>query len=430
MGTVNFRWELWSPFFRQLSGNYNIRRRQHFSVLDKYPQYDLPANRNFYKQPWVIDGGRELFHRLANREKNVVSLLEFGWRIDNNRLLPPETFQEFMEGFYAGIYERYTSYGVSYDSLPMPAFHFVRREKTGDLESDHLFVRIGIDDVPNFIDWEPVVLNEKGSYVLPLALLARVVPNNLMPLNPAFFDHDIAHIVDSLNHPNYCRATQDVISRGYGDGRSLHMAEDPGAGNAFTMFGRMCCLYETLCLPDISRSSSIEYLLSTTEDIPDYRQRGSLLVKCLPKFVLRHGGGMVDSYNLHNDLFIRSTPSQRVSVYKEHTTARIFNNTGRELFSQLAVESMLGIASDVEFLCSRHCDLREERLLVQKIGQLETALRVGLDLGITLDKFAAETTQQFIDPESDSYRWLASFTPRHSLMAEYYLSQDTIGYRM
>lgn len=433
MGTVNFQWELWTPFLRQLSDGYDVRRAQHFSVLNEYPSYDIPNNRNFYKQPWVLDGGKILYDRLVNRERNVVSLLEFGWRINDCRLTPPETFQEFIEGFYAGIYERYVSYGVSYSSLPMPAIHFIRRDKTGDLEIDHRFVRIGIDKVPNSTDWNPIVTETGKSYVLPPVLLARVLVNNLMPLNPAFFDHDISHIVDSLNNPSYCRATQDVIARGYGDGNGprLQMIEDSGAGNAFTMFGRMCCLYETLCLPDISRGSSIEYLLSTTESISDSRKRGALLVKCLPKFVLRHGGGMVDTYNLHNDLYIRSTPQQRIALYKEKTTARVFNNIGRELFSQLAVESMLGISSDIDFLCSRrNLDVREERILMQRIGQLETALRVGIDLGITLDKFIADTTNQFMDPESDSYRWLASFTTRHSLMAEYYLSQSAIGYRM
>jgi hypothetical protein len=158
----------------------------------------------------------------------------------------------------------------------------------------------------------------------------------------------------------------------------------------------------------------------------NYQTRGKFLAKCVPRFVVRHGGGVNDPYNLYNDLNIRTTPAQRAELCIKDPTSRAFNNFGREMFSQVVTESMLGLVSDIDHLSERK-GLSYERVLVDKIERLETALKVGIDLNITIDRFARETTEQFMDPKSDSYRWLASFVPKHSLTGEFYLGQDAIG---
>lgn len=55
-------WEQWAPFLPWINTEYGVRYRQHFSVLREYPTY-RPKNREFYEQPWVIDGG-SLMHEL------------------------------------------------------------------------------------------------------------------------------------------------------------------------------------------------------------------------------------------------------------------------------------------------------------------------------------------------------------------------------
>jgi hypothetical protein len=423
VGLIEHQRRAWAPFLPELERGYRTRYQQHFSALESYPTHS-PVGRKFYEQPWVIDGGSLLYNRLVDREKNVISLLQFGWRIIGQRLIPPDTFWDFFEMFYMGIIDM----KEELDDLPIPAVQFTRRDKTGNLLDDNKFVRVGLDDVPDPNNWALAIGDEDGVIDVPLSLFSTIYCQNRPPMNPVMFDHDGSHIIDYLNNPSYYHRQQGVFAKICGrsePGSELLISESPNAGNPYAMYGRVCCLHEETCLPNQSKSDAIKYALGVSSGMRNYQTRGKFLVKCVPGFVIRHGGGMNDSYNLYNDLNIRTTPAQRADQYVKDPAKRLFSDCGREMFSQLATESMLGLVSDIDHLAER-TGLAYEKALVEKIERLETALKVGIQLGITISKFAVETTEQIMDSNSDSYKWLASFTPKHSLTGKFYLGQDAL----
>lgn len=428
MGSIDLQRGDWAPFLPRIEHSYGVRYRQHFGILEQYPT-NCPSGRKFYEQPWVIDAGSEMYKRLMNKEKNVISLLEFGWKIIGYRLMPPDTFWNYLEMLYAGLHNRYIVNGSSYDDLPIPAIQFVRIEKTGNVLEDNRFVRAGLDNVPDPDAWQLAMGDEDGVIDVPLPLFSEIYCQNRPPMNPVMFDHDNSHIMDYLNNQGYYNTQQEVFARVCGRHTkkpSLHISECPSSGNPYTAYGRVCCMHEETCLPDVNKAGTIKYALEVSSSLRDYKARGRFLSKAAPALVIRHGGGMNDPYNLYNDLNIRTIPKQRVDKCIQEPSARFFHSTGRELFSQLAVESMLGLASDIECLSERN-GINYERLLVEKIERLETAFKIGVELKMTVNKFVLDTTEQVVDPNSDSYRWLASFMPRHSLHAEFYLSQAAIG---
>lgn len=420
---INFEWVRWAPFLPQLNRIYDIRYLQHFSVIPEYPRH-VPKGRMFYEQPWKIDAGALMYERYVHNDSQVRTLIDLGWRVEKSRVLPPNSFCEFMEGMYRRLHRKGKEQGKEWDDLPIPAIQFSLKNKTGNCMQDNLFVRVGLDEIPDPGKWELMLSDDNGVIDVPIDLFEKVFCGNRPPMNVVMFDHDITHVANYLNNETYYQVNQEVFARFCGRHPTkpkLNYSDDPTSGNAYTMYGRMCALHEELCLPDISRSRKIEMLLDTLERLRNPIHQAGLLVEVLPWFVVRYGGGMGDPYNLNNDLLIRSTPAQRLGMYTSDGSKHYFKNTGRELFSQLAIESMLGLASDLSLL-SESYDMypNGKDMLEDKLFRLIQALRVGIELQITVEKFSRETMDQFVDPNCDSIRWLQSFQQDNSLTSVFY----------
>lgn len=437
LSRISINWFAWNEHLPAMELGYQIRRDLHFNPKNAELPIPTPIDRQFYQQSWAIDGGRLLYKRFVNGEKAIIDLLEFGWVIEEERVLPPPSFIEFIEAFYRGAYTRYLSRGIGVDEFPIPTIAF--RNKAGDFR----FARIGIDAVPPPGTWHPDVVGVGGkNSVIPLKTYQSIYCRNRPPMNPAVFDHDMAHVIDVMNNPGYYRDNQTVFARVTGVHPTmdrLHMSEDPTDEIGYGLHGRICILHEILCLPNLAREQEIRNLLphlfslpkSTTINVEklastphakDPEMARKLLNK-IERLVVRHGGGAVDVYNLYHDLNIRSNARDRLASYQSGNR-RVFNSTGREIFSQAAVESLLGMASDLEMAMTGYLETNSHWMhkeMADLVARLELALYYGVQLHMTVDKFATDTTKQIVLPDSDSYLWLNSWVRRGSLHEQVYL---------
>lgn len=423
--------ESWRPFFNTIEKEYSVRYNQHFKNWRQAKITQEIRNRKFYEQPWIYNGGKDLYCRYLNNDCNVARLLEFGWKIKNERIVPPASFSCFAKKFICGFFKQ----KLEPASFTVPSVIFKSTEK----ENEFLIVRL-FDTAPNPNFWRPCSSLD-GEIDLPLQVYALAMHLRRPPLNPLMFDHDLAHMIDNYNYPKYMNANIRLFEKLL-EGE-IFISPDYTNVNEFKLMLRIGIIHEELVIPNISKADQILAMLSKIGEVfakgtskgnfcegafanvesnknrlrknPNLFEEASYIVNEIPKVLIRHGGGMNDSYNLHHELFVRSTPQQRIAGYiASEKFPLFFRIENREMFSQFAIESILGMLSDCEFILNQSTqgDLEKE-LLIDRLARLEVALWTAIHFNITGDRIVLDSFQNL--KNSLTRKWYESFAIEGSI---------------
>lgn len=433
ISNIFFDLESWQPFLEILEKEYAIRYSQHFTPISNAEI--KPLDRNFYEQPWPHDGGLDLYKRYLNSDHNSCKLLEFGWKIVNCsdskfRLLPPSCFVNFAKNFIEGL----RNSNIKCGDVTIPSLIF---KSQNDNVSEFLIIRI-FDTAPNPTYWKlcSSLKNAKGESEidLPLQVYSLAMVLNRPPLNPIMFDHDNAHMIDNYNHLAYMKANILIFEKLLKG--EIQVSQNYRNIDEFKLMLRIGIIHEELVLPDISYKNEIIALLDemvyrktfeliqnkdrlTTIPLDQLENEALRIATLFPNFTLRHGGGMNDPYNLHHELKVRSTPKQRIHNYETAfsigTFPLHFHVRDREMFSQFAIESLLGMIDDIKYILETK-NLKENQisltLLIDRLARIEIAYWNAIKLSITGDLIASDSINL---KNSNTEKWFKSFTISGSL---------------
>lgn len=462
-GVLTQTWEQYENYSEIFEKQYKQRLSLHFQG---------PANvkikikgRRFYEQPWKVDGGKILFDRLVNGDVTVANFLHMGWKVvtteNISRLIPPSTFKQFMEGFYSA-YSLYLEEGGGQIHPAVP-FKNLKDESVQ-------FVRLGLDPAPNSNEWRLAYQYDEDPVDASFDSFAAAVSSARFPLNAFMFDHDIAHIGGYLLNRGVLDGSVEVFQRYLG-------LKNPYVGPSFfkedgfrnyALNLRVGLVHEELALPRLEKSAEIQKLLphlfrdskyqtvqshiqtSSKERQPILVARAALLTSSIDSLLIREGGGMLDCYNLFLELHVRSNAKKRVllALNSMENFSPYFGLDGREAFSQIAVESLYGIADDLNFLSQLNAleegsliawiksnwgshDMafkvsRVHQLFWDRLARLEIALWAGIENEIEPSGFMRDATRQSVDPSSKLYRYIAAYAIPGSLTYKAVVSSELL----
>lgn len=463
-------WDAWKDYLPTLERDYAIRYQQHFASYEQRRPVSVEG-RKYYEQPWITDGGRKLYERYADGDVAIAALLKFGWKVIRGtdgleRIFPPATFREYYAGFYRGVYIQLGDALESYDDILVPSIAFIKRGGT-----DLCFVRPGLDPVPDPQEWQVISTFDDGGIDLPLMLYAQLVAERRPPLNPLMFDHDNSHLADCLARPEVHDAVVAFFARmTMLEGALLSVATESHRCKEYGPYIRSNCFNEELVVPNIARRAfmrrmvphlfiskgahSVETNVAAMEPLSnfDLAVRASNLASRLGRVISRHGGGMNDPYNSYLDLNVRTTPEGRVATYLNHWGQNFpfhFVLSGREQFSQFAIESLLGMASDIaamavlidkpealdawlllrveETVPLDELRVRFRTLMVDRISRIEIALWAAIKYQISGAGVIRDSTEQVLSRNSATYRYFSSFAIPGSFTYMAFVSDEFTG---
>ncbi len=446
-GVLQVDWEAYKPFREIWEQFYNERYKNHYS--GPAPEKITFQGRRMYEQPWKFDSGSYLFQRMIAGEKKIANLLTFGWVLKkgedgNIRLLPPPNFKQFFEGFYTGLQAYKNFYKTNGIELGIPLSDI-------DDKNHQIFLRPGVDEPVDNKKWRPSKMSLEDGVNAPYDSFVGTVGNRIFPLQPCMFDHDFAHVIDYLSHKDILEGNTKVM-KDLSLGR-IHISTEPHRDyQKFALGIRIGLLHEELVFPDLTRESVIRALLQDVfetpllQDIETAKEalkkqslstllvRAQLLNTHMNSLLSRHGGGMSDPYNLKLELEVRSSAEKRMLLALNSnpaTPSAYFALGGRELFSQLAVDSLFGIADDVAWLATlieqgdsgiqqwieKNLDLydfdeKKSRLFVffyDRLARLQIALFQGIILQLSGKDFMDESCSYSISRQSKVFQFYRSF---------------------
>lgn len=460
-GILSVEWEAYG-FFRAIwEDDYNKRYKNHYSGAA--PEEITFKGRKMYEQPWKFDAGDYLFQRLIAGEQKIANLLIFGWVVKKGddgkvRLLPPPSFKQFYEGFYTGLEHYRNFYHKKGIEIGIPLVEISN-------QNSQMFLRPGLDAPVESTKWRASKISPEDGVNAPYESFVSTVGNRVFPMQPCMFDHDFAHIIDYLSHEDILKGNTKVmkeLSLG-----ALHLSTEPHRDYpGFALGIRVGLLHEELVLPDLMRAPLIKSLLhevfensllQNMESAPQtlakqylevLLDRAELLNNYINSLVVRHGGGMSDPYNLRLELNVRSTAEKRLLLALNSnlaTPSPYFALGGRELFSQLAVDSLFGIADDVAWLATllKKGDLAikdwiednldlydfEEKksklftLFYDRLARLQVAFFQGISLQLSGKDFIEESSSLCIARDSKVFKFYQSFAIPGTLYYQAYCDE-------
>lgn len=447
---IHHPWSEYSRFIPAWEYYYNKRYLNHFQGA---PVRKIEIQgRRMYEQDWQFDSGKYFFERLINGDKKVSNLFPLGWKLVQfsdgvYRVIPPKTFKEFLEGYYSGLELYRAKFNKLGIDLGVPIVSVMDEKKT-------FFIRPGLDQIEAPLEWKPSKETGEDPVNAPFEDFARSVGNRIFPMQPFMFDHDFAHVSDYLTHEEVLTGNVNMMSRlSKGTEPDLRFSSDPNKDYRGYAIGiRSGIFHEELAIPDLARSKLIQFLIRDvfsdpqlqqletavpklkTQDLVHLIARSDLLEGNMDRILTRHGGGMSDPYNLELELNVRSTAEKRVLLAfnsSPFTPSPYFALGGRELFSQLAVDSLYGMAQDMKFLSDLitqgeneiktwidrqlgiydYLDKRDRLLnmFYDRLARVQIALFKGIQLQMSPGDFIEGSNQMCVSRKSKVYQFYSSF---------------------
>jgi hypothetical protein len=458
-------WAGWEEFLPVLEKEYAQRYDLHFPP-DASNLAPIVVRDYLYEQPWQVDTGRILMKRIESGDLQAANLLKAGWRVEIGadgleRVFPPKSVKEYFERLYAGIHKH------KMKPYELEAIIFLRKGiDSWENPADFKFVRPGVDPAPDPKLWRPALAYTDKLIDLPLTVYAAAMANGTMPFNSIMFDHDNAHQHCYLTHEDLALQNLSFFQALTGmRGEPLHLDFSPGKTSGYALLIRTGTFHEEMNIADLSKEREIRNLVPHLFENPKLRsveansanigmlrqdrllQRARYLTDRVDSLVARHGGGMNDPYNLFLELNVRSQPKDRVLRYLKAFGGEFpmsFDISGRAMFSQVAVESLHGMAHDLTFMINKLNDkafldwakrewknsnavgildnptleqiqTRMRKLIVDRLSRLELAMWAHVHYGITGDIFIRDSKYQSISTSSPTYQALQTYAIPGSL---------------
>lgn len=205
-----------SNFFRQLEefgfSESDILKKiddgylaENISTLEFENFYEPDINRNlFHTTTAKILGQRQI-----QKDSTTKILLELGYESVSGNLMPPRD----LAGLYSRIFDRLvnsaTKAGVAESNIIYPAFLFSRKNPQTNTK-EMLFVRPGIDSPPKATEGWKI---STRSFELSPAEFNRMLQERKFLLEPGMFFHDMGHIIDFIERPQYMVAFREYSEK-------------------------------------------------------------------------------------------------------------------------------------------------------------------------------------------------------------------------
>lgn len=162
-----------------------------------------------YRHLVHVTTGKVLAQRLKLKDSTTKVLTELGYEMVSDQLMPPR----YLSSLYSRVFERLAKgaeqAGLAESDVLWPAFLFSRRNAQTNAK-ELLFVRPGMDPLPKASEgWS---LSLRGGE-LSAVDFNRMLQERKFLLEPGMFFHDMGHIVDFIERPQYMVAFREYSEK-------------------------------------------------------------------------------------------------------------------------------------------------------------------------------------------------------------------------